>query len=64
MPEAAAAAADMAIKVAPHSAALKTSTWTTQRQTASLWRAGSDGKHVSFFIFLLGMTLFRGDINC
>ncbi|XP_005816607.1 protein LYRIC-like [Xiphophorus maculatus] len=42
VPEAAAAAADMAVKVAPHSAALKTSSWTTQRQTASLWRAGSD----------------------
>ncbi|KAM4735022.1 uncharacterized protein FYW61_005603 isoform 2-T2 [Anableps anableps] len=37
-PEVAAAAAD----VAPQSAAPKTNSWTTQRQTASLWRAGAD----------------------
>ncbi|PWA32410.1 hypothetical protein CCH79_00011993 [Gambusia affinis] len=43
VPEAAAATADVAVKVAPQSAAPKTSSWTTQRQTASLWRAGSDG---------------------
>ncbi|XP_014915594.1 protein LYRIC-like isoform X1 [Poecilia latipinna] len=42
VPEVAAATADMAVKVAPQSAAPKTSSWTTQRQTASLWRAGSD----------------------
>ncbi|XP_043972273.1 protein LYRIC-like isoform X2 [Gambusia affinis] len=42
VPEAAAATADVAVKVAPQSAAPKTSSWTTQRQTASLWRAGSD----------------------
>ncbi|XP_054897817.1 protein LYRIC-like [Poeciliopsis prolifica] len=42
VPEAATATAEMAVKVAPQSAAPKTSSWTTQRQTASLWRAGSD----------------------
>lgn len=39
---AAAAATDAAVKATPQSAAPKTSSWTTQRQTASLWRASSD----------------------
>ncbi|KAM4568780.1 protein LYRIC-like isoform 2-T2 [Fundulus diaphanus] len=42
VPEAAAAPADVAAKVAPQSAAPKTSSWTTPRQTASLWRPGVD----------------------
>ncbi|MEQ2225424.1 hypothetical protein ILYODFUR_017302 [Ilyodon furcidens] len=41
-PEVAATAADVAVKAAPQTAAPKTSSWTTQRQTASLWRAGVD----------------------
>ncbi|XP_047217308.1 protein LYRIC-like isoform X2 [Girardinichthys multiradiatus] len=41
-PEVAATAADVAVKAAPQAAAPKTSSWTTQRQTASLWRAGVD----------------------
>ncbi|XP_021177150.2 protein LYRIC isoform X1 [Fundulus heteroclitus] len=43
VPEAAAAApADVAAKVAPQSAAPKTSSWTTPRPTASLWRPAVD----------------------
>ncbi|XP_038123218.1 protein LYRIC-like isoform X2 [Cyprinodon tularosa] len=40
--EVAAAATDMAVKAAPQNAAPKTSSWSSQRQPGSLWRAGVD----------------------